>query len=119
MSKVWDSLPDDMKQNIEKMPPEQQEKIKAKFETMSPEQVKMMLQQMTSMTPEQKEAMRKKRESMTPEELAQMSQQEEKQKVMMEKMAQMQGKGSKKAANFSVSLKRLFKYLGKIGRAHV
>ena len=112
MSKVWESLPEDMRKNIESMPAEQQEQIKAKLESMPPDQLKKMMQQMSSMTPEQREAMQKKRENMTPEELAKMSQQQEKQKAMMAKMADMGGKGKRKADNFKVSLKRLFKYMG-------
>lgn len=113
MSKVWDSLPEEMKKNIENMPREQQEQIKASLESMSPEQRKMMMQKMQSMTPEQREAMRKKRESMTPEELAQMSQNEEKKKAMMQKMAGMQGMGKRRANHFKGSFKRLLGYIGR------
>lgn len=114
---IMDTMPEEMKKKLEAMPPEQQEKIKGQLSSMTPEQRKMMMEKMKGMTPEEKEALRRKRESMTPEELAAMSRDEEKKRLMQQKMAQMQarGKGGKaKAADFGGSLKRLLRYLARM-----
>lgn len=118
MSKdIMDTLSEEMKKKIEMMPPAQQEKIKTQLSAMTPEQRQMIMEKMKGMTPEEKEAMRKKRENMTPEELAAMSRDEEKKRLMQQKMAEMQrmGKGRKaKAGNFGGSLKRLLLYLARM-----
>lgn len=110
--KMSKNLPPEIQQMLEGLPPEQKQQMMQKMASATPEQRQMMLAKMKSMTPEQREEMKKKRASMSPEELAKLSAQEEKQRMMQQKMADMKGKGGKKKAdNFGPSLKRLLSYL--------
>lgn len=105
-------FPPEIQQMLDGLPPEQKQAMMQKMASATPEQRQMMLAKMKSMTPEQREEMKKKRASMSPEELAKLSAQEEKQRMMQQKMAEMKGKGGKKKANnFNASLKRLLSYL--------
>ena len=121
MNEKMQNLPPEMRKKLmgmmSQMPEERREGFKKKLAGMSPEEIKDMLENMSQRSPEEKKARMEKLKSMTPEQLAEMSRQEEKKRLMQEKMQAggSSGKGGPRGGkpevkNFGKTIMRLLTY---------